>query len=225
MAKFKKRIKARELRRKGISIKAIAKKLAVSKGSVSLWCRDIELTARQIARLDREQLRGGYRGRLKGVKILKARHLAKVAILERKGFQEVGKMSLRDLFIAGVALYLGEGSKKGHSSVRFSNSDPDIIRLMMRWFRDICLIPEESFRIYISINAIHKSRLEEVKSYWSRETEIPINQFGKPIILNVKNKKVYENIHQYFGTLSVRITKSSEFFYRIQGYIKALCNG
>lgn len=44
MAKFKEKIKARELRHRGESIKDIARKLKVSKGSVSRWCRDIELT-------------------------------------------------------------------------------------------------------------------------------------------------------------------------------------
>ena len=35
----------------------------------------------------------------------------------------------------------------------------------------------------------------------------------------VKNKKVYSNFHKHFGTLTIRIKKSSSVFYKIQGHI------
>src|SRR3990167_9063689 len=51
MAKYDKRIKARAMRKNGISIIVIARRLAVSKSSVSLWCRDIILTEEQSKKL------------------------------------------------------------------------------------------------------------------------------------------------------------------------------
>lgn len=47
MAKVKEKQQVLLLRRKGESIKDIAKKLYVSKGSVSLWCQEIVLTPKQ----------------------------------------------------------------------------------------------------------------------------------------------------------------------------------
>lgn len=48
MAKSKEKNKALKLRQQGESIKKIAKKLKIAKSTISLWCRDIELTPEQI---------------------------------------------------------------------------------------------------------------------------------------------------------------------------------
>lgn len=69
MAKFKEKLKAREFRRKGVSIIEIAKKLGVSKGSVSLWCQDIRLTDEQKNKLQAGSIKGGYKGRMIGAEM------------------------------------------------------------------------------------------------------------------------------------------------------------
>ena len=224
MAKFKEKIKAQKLRKQGQSIKEIAKKLSIAKSTVSIWCRDIKLTKKQIARLDARQIKGGYKGRLKGARIQRERYLKKVEKLKNQGLKQVGKLSKRDLLITGIGLYWGEGSKTG-CAVRFHNSDPDIIRFMMRWFKEILQIPKEQFAMYIVINEIHKDRLNKVKKYWSEITDVPLKQFRKPVLARAKNKKVYANFHEHFGTLSIRINKSSEQFYKMQGYIEVLAQG
>lgn len=221
MAKFEKKIKAQELRRQGQSIKDIAKKLEVSKSSASIWCRDIQLTKEQIVRLDKKQKIGAYRGRLKGAQVQRKRHLKRIETIEKKAIEEIGRLSKRDLFIAGIGLYWGEGSKTG-CMVRFHNSNPQIICFMMVWFRKIFKIPENEFTMYVCINEIHRNRLNEVNKYWSKITKIPLKQFRKPILAKTTNKKVYTNLSRHFGTLSIRINKSSNLFHKIQGYNKAL---
>ncbi len=47
MAKFEERIKAREMRRLGWSVRQIAIELGVSKGTSSRWCMDVRLTEEQ----------------------------------------------------------------------------------------------------------------------------------------------------------------------------------
>jgi transcriptional regulator with XRE-family HTH domain len=64
MAKFQLKIQAREIRKKGISIVQIAKQLGVTKGSVSLWCRDIVLSPEQQMILQKQ--RGSVWGRWVG---------------------------------------------------------------------------------------------------------------------------------------------------------------
>lgn len=51
MAKFKEMVQVRELRRNGESIGVIARKLDVSKSTVSYWCSDIGLSEEQIRKL------------------------------------------------------------------------------------------------------------------------------------------------------------------------------
>lgn len=224
MAKFKEKIKAQKLRRQGESIKVIARKLKVSKSTVSIWCRDIKLTKQQIAKLDERQKKGAYKGRLKGARILRERRFKRIEKLKNQGIKEIKNLTKRDLFIAGIGLYLGEGSKTGNA-VRFHNSDPKTIQFMMKWFKEIFQIPTKRFVMYIVINEIHKNRLDEIKKYWSKITKVPIKQFRKPILAKAKNKKVYENFHEHFGTLSIRINKSYDIFYRIQGYADVITKG
>ncbi|MBU1255434.1 hypothetical protein KKE74_01450 [Patescibacteria group bacterium] len=221
MAKFKEKIKAEELRKQGQSIKEIAKKLKVSKGSVSLWCRDIKLTKKQIKKLEQRMIKGGHKGRLKGAKVMKERRLERIKCLKKEALKEIGSINKRDLFVIGIGLYWGEGSKTDNK-ISFHNSDPMIIKFIMRWFKECFQLPKERFTAYVIINEIHKNRLDKVEKYWSKITKIPSNQFRKTVLTRVKNKKVYANFNNHYGTLVVRITKSSGLFYKIQGYIDSL---
>ena len=127
----------------------------------------------------------------------------------------------KELFVAGLGLYWGEGSKSS-SGVRFCNSDPAAIDFAMKWFKKSLRIGEDRFLMYVSINEIHKKRLNDVIKFWSKITDISVNQFRKPILIRAKNKKFYENFSDHYGTLSIRISKSSDLLYQILGWIKAL---
>lgn len=221
MAKFKEKIKAQKLRKQGQSIKEIAKRLNVSKSTVSIWCRDIQLTKEQIARLDARQTKGAYKGRLKGAKIQRERYLEKVEKLKNQGIKTINKLNRRDLLIAGIALYWGEGDRKDNMA-RLGNSDPKMIKFMLNWFKKIWKIDKNRIKLHIGINQIHKKRIEEVEKYWSKTTGIPRKQFGKTVLIKAKNKKIYENFNTHYGTLSIRIRKSSTLKYQIDGMLEAM---
>jgi transposase len=70
MALFEKKMQATALRREGLSIVDIARRLSVAKSSVSVWCRDINLTTKQKERLQANSVAGGHRGRLLGAEDL-----------------------------------------------------------------------------------------------------------------------------------------------------------
>jgi len=61
--------------------------------------------------------------------------------------------------------------------VCFSNGDPRMIKIMMLFFRKICLVPEEKFRGYIHIHS-HLDH-ENAEQYWSEIADIPVTQFFK----------------------------------------------
>jgi len=54
--------------------------------------------------------------------------------------KDVGKISKRDKFIAGVALYVAEGEKNDGKG-GFANSDPILIKFMMEWFIKVVKVP------------------------------------------------------------------------------------
>lgn len=220
MAKPKERIQARQLRRKGLSLKEIATRLKISKSSASLWCSDIELAPAHIRTLHEKMVRGSYEGRMKGVRLQKEKKAAIIKECLSKGFQDFPKLSSRELLIAGLGLYWGEGAKNG--GVRFHNSNSYAVTFIMRWFREALKIEDERFLMHILINSIHKDRLREVVEHWSVITGIAKKQFRKPVLIKAKNKKFYENFSDHYGTLSIRIAKSKYLLYQIQGWIAAL---
>lgn len=221
MAKSIERLKARDLRKSGFSIKEIAKKTNVSKSTVSRWCNDIELTKEQIQKLDENQILGAYRGRLIGARIQLEKRLKIISDFKKLGKKEIGNLSNRDLLIAGLSLYLGEGDKK-RNQVQFTNSDPEIIKFMIKWFKFIMEVSQNRFTLNILINKLHKNRAENILSFWSDITGMPSYQFNKTIFIKSKSKKIYENSDKYFGTLAIRVKKSSKIQYKILGLMDSL---
>lgn len=224
MAKSKERNKAIILRKGGKSIKDIAKKIKVSKSTVSLWCRDIELTPVQVKKLHEKMVKGSYRGRMKGARGQYEKRLERIRTSEVDGIKKIGKMSERDLLIAMGALYWGEGSKKKRE-LRLNNTDPEMIKFVIKIFRKIWKVPKDQFSLSVMINKIHRKREEELKGYWSNITKIPENQFTKTIFIKSKNKKNYANYPRYYGTLTIKIKKSCHIYYQIMGLIKGLTKG
>ncbi len=217
MAKPKKKNKARELRRKGESIREIADKINASKSSVSIWCRDIKLTPKQIKRLDERMKKGRYRGRLKGARVQREKRLKEINQLKKKGRESIGGLTERDLMLFGLGLYWGDGAKGGR--VKVSNSDPVLIKFVIKWLTISWGVSQEELTLHIHINQIHKNRVSEVETFWSELTGIPKEQFTKTTLIKAKNKKVYNNFEEHYGTAMVIVRKSSNMFHKMMGAI------
>lgn len=221
MAKSAERIKARELRKKGISVAKIAKTLRVSKSSASIWVRDIILNLEQLEKLKQQNIIGGEKGRILGALKQKHDRLKRIAIGIEKGKQAFPKLTMRELFIAGIALYWAEGTKKSREVV-VCNSDPKLIQFMIQWLKKCFRIPIERIHCVVGINEIHRNRENIVKIYWSKNTGIPMSQFTKTSFKKVKNKKVYENFDNHYGTLAIKLAQPAQLYYDIMGFIEGL---
>ncbi len=221
MAKFAERNRAREKRRAGTSIKTIAKHLKVSPSSVSAWCKDIKLSPEQIEHLEAQHIKSGFAGRMKGAEMNRRKREDAIDNFKISGLKDIGQLSKRDIFMAGIGLYAGEGFKYCNK-IGFCNSDPYIILLIVRWFKEICGITNDRFRFTIGINQSHKYRYGEVIAFWSGLLHIKKDRFSNPSFKKASSKKIYDNPEKHFGTLTVHIAKSSQEQYRIFGWMDAL---
>ncbi len=221
MAKSNERNRAIELRRKGQSIKEIAKKIGVSKSSASIWCRDIVLTKAQVKKLHESMVKGSYAGRMKGARMQYERRLKVIEAANINGRAEIGSLSKRDLLISFISLYWGEGSKKSRQFA-INNSDSEMVKFIINALKKLWGIKKERFVLTIGINEIHRGRDREVVNYWSRVTGIPKDQFRKTIFIKAKNKKHYDNFRKHYGTVTVKLKKSSDIYYKTMGLIKGL---
>lgn len=217
--KLEEKREALQLRRQGLSYSEIQEKVSVSKDTLSRWCRDVILKPSQMERLTKRRLEGAERGRILGAKKQQRDRIRRTKKLIREGKKEIGRLSRRDRFIAGTALYLGDGYKSD-KSVGFSNSNPQVISFMMKWLREFCQIPEDKFRGQIWI---HEDLSElRARRFWAKITRIPINQFQKSYIAENKkgSRKVRKKLHKY-GVFAIRVS-NAETQRKILGWMSGI---
>lgn len=220
MAKSKLRQSAREFRKKGLGIKTIAHKLGVSTSSVSLWCRDIFLTPEQIQELERRSRDPRYGRRLAYTQSLRDAKNKKIALLLKEGEREMGNLTKRELFVAGVALYWAEGFKKDNL-VGFSNSDPEMVLTFMKWLR-LCGVSKQRLKFRVGVNEAYRNAAGDIEQYWRNTLHVQKDQFQKPFFQKVLWKKSYDNPKEYHGVLRVRVAKSTDLLRKIHGWIEGL---
>lgn len=209
--KIEEKFKATKLRKQGKSYNEIRKKVKVSKSSLSLWLRDIKLTQEQEKRLyvERKQ-RNAYRL----AKFNQQKRIERTQKIIEKAKREVLLKLKNPLFLSGLMLYWAEGDKsKEREAVKFTNSDPIMIAYIMKWFREICKVPENKFKICLHIHKLHCRK--DMQKYWSKITRIPTPQFYKtqvkPTSLKQRKNKLYN------GTCAVAIY-NKDLFRKIEGW-------
>lgn len=208
--------KAVILRRKAYSIKEIAKKIGVSKSSVSLWVRNVSLNKKQLNSL-----------KLKGFssKAIENRRKSRLANEQTKremimftAGENIKNISDNDLRLIGLCLYWGEGGKTHQGSARVSNSDPSLIKVMMRFFREVCCVETSVFRGHVHIHS-HLDA-ERAEKYWSKVSGIPIRQFYKTYVKPSIASKGKKDTLPY-GTFDIYVPRT-KLFLEIIGQIEKI---
>ena len=202
-------------RKQGFSYKEIMRFFPVAKGTVSNWCKDIELTSGQIRRLQERKKQGSYVAGLKGSKANQKRRAEEVRQIKENAKYEAPLLIGNSLWIAGLMLYWAEGNKS--KNVGVTNSDPNVIKFMMEWFREYCNVDSAKFKFYLNLHSGQDE--EEIKEFWSGLTRLPKEQFGKSYIK--KEGTGHRKKILYKGTLRITICNSN-LLHRILGWIEGV---
>jgi hypothetical protein len=221
MAKSALRLQARELRESGLGVKTIAYQLHVSSSTVSLWTRDIQLTAGQIKTLEQRSHDPHYGRRLAYTNKQQKNRISKINRLKEEGIEQVGDLTKRELFVAGINLYWAEGFKKDNL-VGFSNSDPEMIQLFLKWLEICCHVEKDRIKLRLGLNEQYIDKVEEIESFWINKLRVSKEQFQKPFFQKVLWKKIYDNPEDYHGVLRVRVAKSTDLLRLIHGWIQGM---
>lgn len=202
---------AQKLRKQGKSYNEILRVVNVSKSTLSIWLKDIQLTREQEHRLYFTLKQNN------ALKLAKRKQAVKQALIRKitlDSFHSYRELLKNDIFIPGLMIYWAEGDKiKTNEAVKVSNADPAIITLMMKWFREICKVPESKFRIALHIHTLHCNK--DVIKYWSNITNIPIEQFHKTQIKKTTLK--HRKNPLYNGACSIRVYDKN-LFRKIMGW-------
>ena len=108
MAKLTEKEKAIAFRKKGLSYKEILEQVPVAKSTLSLWLRSVGLSKRQAQRLTAKKLASMRRGWIKWRK----QRIDLTNEIINTARAEIGKLTKRELWLVGVAVFLALGTKK-----------------------------------------------------------------------------------------------------------------
>lgn len=190
--------KAIALRKDGYSYNLIAERVSVSKSTLHNWLADIPYVPNDevIDRIGKARAKSGEaKHQIKLESFKKAKILAE---------QDVKKISHRDLFMLGLALYIGEGEK--NDVVGIINSDPRIVVFAIKWLNEVYGVPRESLTLAIHLYPDNDTGAS--LQFWSETTGIPLCQFGKTQIDRRENKKIGKRGKLKFGTAHLRVKSS-----------------
>jgi len=205
-----------DLRKNGYSVKEISKRIDAAQGSVSTWVREVILSPEQKLKL---------KNNIHSPEVIEKRRKSRLQNQDHKrkalmtiAADEIKPLDSDALRLIGIALYWGEGAKTKMGVARVTNSDPTLIRMIMRFFREVCQVPEEKFRAHIHIHS--KTAVKDAEKYWSGITAISLDHFYKTYCIKSKSSK-NKRFSLPHGTLEVAVNDTS-LYLKIMGWMEGL---
>jgi len=200
MARFRDHEKAIILRKKEMSYSQIKKILKVSKGTLSVWLKDYPLPEEKI-----RQLRDWSEQRIERCRETKRKKKER----RLKGFYQEQKkfilpLNKRELYLAGLFLYWGEGTKTRSTSLSISNTDPSLIQFFLFWLTKSLLVPKRKLKI--ELHLYKDMNIDKEIKFWSDILKIPSKQFYKPYIKKSLLKSINHKGGFGHGTCNMKVS-------------------
>ncbi len=210
------------LRKEGNTYREILEKIPVAKSTLSSWLKSVGLAKPQMQRLTKKRLEAGRRGGI-------SRRIAREQEVRRligSGIHDVGRLSERELWLIGITLYWGEGSKQhAHNpsvGVIFSNSDAAMHRCFLKWL-SLIQISERAITFELFVHESRKKHISLFKKWWMRELNLPDSRLET---VYLKAGSVKTNRHNvadlYHGLLRIKVAESTSLNRKIQGWIEGI---
>ncbi len=199
-----------QLRKNGNSLKEISEKLHIAKSTSSAWLSHVRLSKIAQTKLAKKQILGQYKTVLIKAKQkkLQTEALEKDSIVLLKRItpsKELAKLCC-------ALLWWCEGNKRS-TFVRFTNSDPSLIKNFLLLLRFGFKVEESKFRILMHLHKYHSEVVQ--KEFWSEVTGISKKQFNRSYLKPNTGKRLHE---AYPGCIAVsyydsKIAKELEALY------------
>lgn len=163
----------KDLRRLGLSYGEIMELIPVKKSTLATWSRDVPLSAAQIEAIKKR------RAQIPGIPVnTQWKRHKEIEILKTKARSSALMLSDNTLWVAGVTLYWGEGSKT-ERRLSMAHSEPEALRLFKLWtqaFHD----GQAEFSAALNLHANNDE--PRAREYWTNELDIGPDVFTKTFI-------------------------------------------
>lgn len=220
---------ALKLRLQGKSYNEITTLLGVPKGTLSDWFTGLVLSPEARSKITKRVHEGSMAGLMRRNK--NQTHLARQRMQKNRSDakKEIQRISRDQLRVLGAALYWAEGYKRSlfkngreltHHSVSLTNSDPQLVKMFIRFLTEVCEVPLEDIKADIRI--YEHMNTENVMHFWQKTTKIPEKNFGKVyygISKSSLGKRPFTRLQ--YGTILIRVNNTN-LFHRIMGWIEGL---
>jgi transcriptional regulator with XRE-family HTH domain len=214
------RARARELREQGLDYKRIAAELGVSKGSISLWVRDLPRPERlSYEECCERQTEAVARYWAAERPIREARRTA----VQTTAAAQIGELTEREVLIAGAIAYWCEGTKnkpyRRTDRIIFMNSDPALTRFFMRF---LAVAGIERHRLRCTVHIHESADLEAAQQFWLGITGLDAAQFRSPTLKRHNPRTVRKNTgDDYHGCLRIDVLRGANLYQKIEGWAMA----
>lgn len=212
--------RAIRLRQQGKSYNVISQQLSIPKSTLSYWFRDNAKSTliknKNISRSKKIWAKNITLYNKSRSKETRRKWIKK----QRESSSEIKNINQYELKLIGTALYWAEGFKKTKYTLTFCNSDPDMIKIIMKFFRRICKVDESKFKAQVQIHP----NVSEIaaKRYWSKISSIQGKRFRKSITTISRSSKRKRDIHTLpYGTFRIHI-HDVKLVHKIKGWIDGL---
>lgn len=200
MARFKDKEKAVKLRLQGKSYSQIKSSLKVSKSTLSYWLKDFPLSEERT-----RELRDRNPKRIERYRATRAKQRQqRFDRIYKEEERKILPFKNRDLFIAGLFLYWGEGGKTKYSELCVSNTNPSVIKFFIKWLIEVVNAPKEKIKIRLHI--YKDMSVKKEINFWIRELSIPKNQFRKSYIKKSNRASITYKTRFHHGTCNAMIS-------------------
>ena len=203
MAKTALREQAIKLRLQGYTYSQIKQQLGLQKSTLSNWLKNTPLSPEQFELLSKN------RSLSKDIRIENYRKTMINKRLEiyknvfKKQSKKLLPLSKKELLVAGLFLYWGEGEKL-HGRVGISNTNPLVIQFAKYWFTKILGVPKS--KLAIRLHLYEDMDIDLSTEFWSQLLKISKDQFKTPYIKKSKRSGISYKSYGY-GTCNLMCHK------------------
>lgn len=194
------REKALKLRKLGYSYTHISKVTGLAKSTLSYQLHDVPYKPNV------ETLQSIKRGRTKSAHTKAEAKNKSFVVAKQIAKEDIGRITQRDLFMLGLGVYIGEGSKT-QDIIRLVNTDHRVIKLFIQW---LCSMGYSYKNFTIRLHLYPDSNIHEANLFWSVKTKIPLSQFQKECIDVRMNKDRKRNGKHPYGTAHVTVRSNGK---------------
>jgi hypothetical protein len=120
----------------------------------------------------------GLAGRQIGAQRNHQNRIARLKDIRQAADNEYNQKLKDPFFLAGLMLYLAEGSKKTEQ-FQFMNSDPKLMQCMVNWVTTSGELDVQHLRFHLYIHELYAH--ENCERFWSKELGLKSEQFLKTI--------------------------------------------